>query len=302
MKKLIFLIPLLFHLTGLAQETHNSDFEGSRDIAFQFEEDSLNNLWQIGTPQKTYFNQANSLPNALVTDTVNTYPNDTTASFIIKFNSWQSTGFPLLQLGWLQKTDMEEGVDGGVIEASYDGGNTWLNVFNDTIYRPVIVGTYNWDTLYNGQAGITGKSDWNWTAICWGSYRGTQPWPTANIIVKFTFVADAVDTKQEGWMMDNFLLEGGIIGSTPNLSNLKSISVYPTPTKQSIFIDVSDMLPTETKVTIYNTSGVEMFSQLTAMPNFNEMELNLDELPTGIYNLLVNNNEITYHQKIIKIE
>ena len=35
---------------------------------------SANNIWQIGVPQKTFFNSSYSLPNAIVTDTLNNYP------------------------------------------------------------------------------------------------------------------------------------------------------------------------------------------------------------------------------------
>jgi len=297
MKYLAYLIILLIPLVTMSQG-HN--FDG---VYIEIEQnDSSTNLWQIGTPQKTFFDEARSLPDAIVTDIVNTYPKNVTASFIVSFAEWTRHGFPYIQLEWMQKTDMEDGVDGGIIEVSYDDGNTWLNVFNDPVYRPFVVGTYKWDTLYNGQAGITGKSDWNWTAICWGSYYGTPPEINYDLLIKFTFVSDSVDTKQEGWMMDDFVLQGGVIGSTPNLSNVQNINAFPSPTQKSVFIDVSDIRLTDAKVDVYNSTGIQIFSKPVMMSSFDKVELDLEPYPNGIYNILLKTNESAYHQKIIKIE
>lgn len=296
MKYLDCLIILLLPLVVMSQ---GNNFDGYDDLYIQIEENSLNDVWQIGVPQKTFFNAAKSPPNAIVTDTVNTYPANSITSFTIELLSW---GFPYIQLSWLQKTDMEDGIDGGIIEASYDYGNTWLNVFNDPVYRPIVVGTYKWDTLYNGQAGITGKSDWNWTAICWGSDVGTPPEVYSSILIKFTFIADSNDTKQEGWMIDNFFLETGVIGNTPNLSNVQSIKAFPSPTQKSIFIDVSDIILTDGKIDVYNSIGLQIFSKPITMANFNEIELDLAPYPSGMYHVLLKTNESIYHQKITKIE
>lgn len=289
-------------LTPLLNAAQELNFDGENNLPIQIVESDAVNLWQIGTPLKPFFNQAKSFPNAIVTDTINSYSTNTAASFVLDFPYFEYLGFPYIQLEWMQKTDMEDGVDGGIIEASYDGGNTWLNVFNDTVYRPVVVGTYKWDTLYNGQAGITGKNDWNWIAICWGSYRGTPPETVENIQIKFTFISDSIDTKQEGWMIDNFYLQDGIIGSTSNLSNLQNILVYPSPTQKSIFIDVSDIRATDAKIDVYNSTGVEMFSQLIMIGSFNKIELDLAPYPNGIYNILLKTGESAYHQKVIKID
>lgn len=300
MKRITYILALFLPLIGLSQE---NDFDGSNShIEIQIEQSDSNQIWQIGPPLKPFFQSAFSFPNALVTDTLNTYPPNASASFIIEFDTWTMHGFPYLQLEWMQKTDMEAGVDGGIIEASYDGGNTWLNVFNDPVYRPVVVGTYQWDTLYNNQAGFSGKSEWNWVAICWGSYRGEVPNVNQNILMKFTFVSDTVDTKQEGWALDNFALLGGVIGSTSNLGSLKSIPVYPLPAQKSIFVNVKDIRTTEMKLVLYNSTGIQMFGQRIPMGNFNEIEVDVARFPSGIYHLLLKTNESAYHQKIIKIE
>ena len=39
------------------------------------------NIWQIGVPHKTFFNTAYTLPNAIVTDTMNVYPVNNSSAF-----------------------------------------------------------------------------------------------------------------------------------------------------------------------------------------------------------------------------
>ena len=43
------------------------------------------NVWQIGKPQKTLFDSAYSAPNALVIDTLNSYPTDNLSNVYMSF-------------------------------------------------------------------------------------------------------------------------------------------------------------------------------------------------------------------------
>jgi hypothetical protein len=42
-----------------------------------------NNIWQIGVPNKPLFNTAYSVPNVIVTDTINTVPANDTSTFYL---------------------------------------------------------------------------------------------------------------------------------------------------------------------------------------------------------------------------
>ncbi len=50
-------------------------------LKIQIDTSQQGNIWQIGRPQKILFNLAFSIPNAIVTDTLNTYPINDTSSF-----------------------------------------------------------------------------------------------------------------------------------------------------------------------------------------------------------------------------
>ena len=80
MKKLLLLISLtVVSATSFGQweyiDNYDMNFEDTASLNHHLRIDSLtnhNNLWQVGSPQKTVFTSASSLPNVIVTDTANT--------------------------------------------------------------------------------------------------------------------------------------------------------------------------------------------------------------------------------------
>ncbi|MCH2044320.1 MAG: hypothetical protein MK212_09245 [Saprospiraceae bacterium] len=99
--------------------------------------DSVNTSgsWMIGEPQKIIFDSAYTQPNALITDTVNTYPINDSSSFSffvdrhIPVKSNNSTDLDFIS--WQQKIDFEEGVDGGYIEFRTISDPVWRNIFDN---------------------------------------------------------------------------------------------------------------------------------------------------------------------------
>src|SRR5690349_9118432 len=63
----------------------NFDVADTTTSKILFDTTHLNNIWQIGKPQKTAFDSAYSPLNVLVTDTINTYPINDTSIFTIVF-------------------------------------------------------------------------------------------------------------------------------------------------------------------------------------------------------------------------
>ena len=105
-----------------------------------------------------------------MTDSVDMYPTNQSTWFEFTLDENTLLFWPYIQIDWDYKIDVEDGVDGCIIENSYDDGQTWLNVFSDPNFKPFVVGSFVTDTLFNGQIGLTGIGDWQWMAICWGTY------------------------------------------------------------------------------------------------------------------------------------
>ncbi|MFK7775551.1 MAG: T9SS type A sorting domain-containing protein [Saprospiraceae bacterium] len=286
----------------LLVHSQSNNFETNFGIDIELDTSTSDTLWQIGPPQKTIFNSAFSVPNVLVTDTLNTYPASYSSSFKIDLSDYAISGFPNVQISWMQKTDMEEGVDGGIIEASYDDGMTWLNVLDDTIFRPLVVGQFDWDTLFNNQAGVTGTKDWSWMALCWGTYFGNIPTNISTLQIRFTFASDSIDTNQEGWMIDNFQFEGNIIGSTNKLSPARDILVFPNPTAQDIFIDLSEVKFGNATLEIFNLSGQRVLEKEIEVMGSQKRKVSVNNLPKGVYTLIVTSEDEFFRQEFVKIK
>ena len=281
------------------RQANNFDTEGTLEI--MIDSTSADTIWQIGIPQKSVLNETSSQPNALMTDTLNTYPVNTNASFTVEMSEFTMEFFPYIQLEWFYKTDFEDAVDGGIIEVSYDLGQTWSNIFTDTIYRPEVVGTYQYDTLHNQVAGMTGTSELSWMAICWGTAIGSPPADIENVQVRFTMTTDSVDSQHDGWLIDNFNVGLLVIGSTANRVNFKNMTVYPNPALNEIELNIAEIINEDVDVYIYDNAGQIIYSEKAAMYGEVKHKVNVSNFPKGIYYVIVSGEEVHYRQKFIKL-
>jgi hypothetical protein len=117
MKKIYLTISSLFLAIGFSsaqpfyQYFDGADTSLSNSIFIQLDTSSAN-IWQIGRPQKSLFDSAATFPNALVTDTLNYYPDSNVSRFTFKVVPWFSWG--VLALQWKQKLDMDLHHDGAL--------------------------------------------------------------------------------------------------------------------------------------------------------------------------------------------
>ncbi len=299
MKNFLLFAFAIFFFTSNAQQFN--DFEQEANLDIHLGPDSQDSIWQIGSPQKTFFNSAFSEPNALVTDVFNTYPPYHSSSFHVDFSEISLQTFPFIQISWQQKLDFESGADGAMIELSYDGGETWSNVFTDPVYRPFVVGLYDIevDTLSNGEVGMTGTSDWEFIAVCWGQFEGTQPDFVDQLRVRFTMISDENDTQQDGWMIDNINMQIDILGVVTDDLVRKEIKVYPNPVEDNLMLEFEEMISPDSKIEIYDLSGKKHQSETPYLVNGTHTTY-VGNLIPGIYQVMVKNEEGIYYQKFVK--
>src|ERR1043165_9963954 len=133
MKKVFLFILIFVSTTKLFAQLYSgfTDFDQSNELYITIDTAS-GNLWQIGNPGKSYFNDAWSAPNAIVTDTLQTYPANNTSVFQIllpfSFVGWAS------EIQFKHRYQTTSNHDGGYIEFSHDNGQTWYNVIADSAY------------------------------------------------------------------------------------------------------------------------------------------------------------------------
>jgi hypothetical protein len=214
--------PILLQIAAKAQDVYysrNITFENNAGLV-KIDNQQPDNLWQIGTPSKMFFDSAFSTPFAIVTDTMNNYPQNNLSSFEIKiysppFSCW-GTGY----LNFAHKYDTRPGVDGGYIEVRYDDSPTWKNIIFDDDPECGF-GTWDFytatDTINGGIPAFSGNSEtWRYSSVYWIWFMGVKSYDHDSLTIRFTFKSGAGETSHEGWMIDDISVEllectGGIL-------------------------------------------------------------------------------------------
>jgi len=208
-----------------------------------------NNIWQIGPPQKTVFTTANSAPNVIVTDTINTYPTNDTSSFLIGIldQGGYSYSHTAVISGWYN-VDSDYLNDYGLLELSLDNGNTWLDLINDT----AIASNLMWMTAKPTFTGSSiGWQQFSVNAGLLGLIYNINLYDTT--WYRFTFISDSVQTNKNGLMFDSFHVENWA-ESVEEFQDNSLISIYPSPTSDKLTVKREKSSQNES-VEIYNAYG-----------------------------------------------
>ena len=194
------------------------------------------NIWQVGRPRKTIFNRAASIPNVIITDSINYYPNNNVSRFSFKAYIWSAHN--ILALQWMQKLDMDQHHDGGIVEYSLDAANTWHNVFNDpNLYNFMGFQPANQDTLPSGEYAFSGKdTTWRNVWVCFNTSMISVS--TDTIYFRFTFKSDSINNSKEGWMIDNMFLQNTLIHPVTEIVNKDYTNVFPNPTSDIVNVEI----------------------------------------------------------------
>ena len=257
-----------------------SSFE-DRDAAnyFYIDTSQPNNLWQIGIPSKSVFNSAYSPTLAMVTDTLNTYPNGNTSSFEFVINTDDATF-----ISFWHRFNADYLADGGVIEVSNDGGTNWTNI----IYAPQFTLTNfysNSSTVSsNGnKPGFTGNAGWILSTI--------QGYALSFVRFRFTFTSDNTNTNKDGWMIDSF--DFTCLGTGLQEDGMNSpIHIFPNPTTDYVFIRTD-------KSTQFKSALLKDIAGKTIFTSENST-IDLSQIQSGLYFIEVITDNEMYLSRIIR--
>ncbi len=292
MKKRILLFAIVTsNALFVTAQTWQQYFDGAdtlpaNSIIVKFDSDT-SNIWQIGKPQKSIFDSAATQPNAIVTDTVNSYPagNVSRFSFALSTQSW---GWAILALQWKQKIEIDSASAGGTIEYSVDSGLTWTNVFND----PFVYNFYGFDvsdtgSLYNGMQGFRG-TDTVWKDI-WLCYDLGFIGIFDTIEFRFTFQSDSIEESGEGWLIDNFLAHETFIHTISAKEQEDYLSVFPSVTNGFVNISAKkiDEFHIIEKLELLNIEGKTINSWDMVPVKF---WIDISDQPAGNYFLRIRTN------------
>lgn len=302
---LIFTIFLCsYHVNAQQWSEYYQYFDGADTIGNPYHgvlliENDSNSLWQIGVPNKTYFTSANTVPNVIVTDTINPYPINDTSSFKIGLSTNLFSFSGILAIQWVQKLDIKLGEDIGLVEYSIDTGNTWVNTFNN----PYVYNFYgfnnnqNVDTI-NNEVGFSGyDNSWKDIWLCFdGSYFSTI---TDTLIIRYTFKSDSIFDSRDGWMIDNFQVHPTWFHTVNELEQDEYALLYPNPTndgKINIQIKKIKDFQVVESIKIYDINGTLVKSYGLSPTKF---QIDLKDLENGTYVIKIKTNKKEVSKKIV---
>ena len=170
-KNLILLCMILVNIKSYTQwyETEYTWDLISFDSTYQYlqVDTSKQNVWQIGTPNKVYFDSAYSKERGIITDSTNFYPINNYSYFdllIGEFNYHYYYPYVIF-IEFKHKFDTDSLHDGGYLTISYDNGKTWTNIIEDQMSwcsNPQMENENLYsesDVLFNGEMGFSGHSN-----------------------------------------------------------------------------------------------------------------------------------------------
>lgn len=288
--KTLLLLSLFVSTFGFSQ-TLSQYFDGADTLAYQaimIEIDS-GSVWQIGPPDKeVHFKSASTIPNVIVTDTINPYPVNDTSSFRISIlNEWGNWG--ILAMEWNQKLDLDSLSDWGVVEFSLDNGASWMNAFdNPYVYNFYGYNPMNVDYMPSGYQGFTDQDTlWKNIWLCFDLSWMSQV--NDSVDFRYTIISDSVQTKKEGWMIDNMLAHYTWVHTLPEIKQDEYMKVFPNPTDGRVYIKAKKQNGFHIIETmdLMDESGRVVESWRNVPTQF---FIDLDNHPNGLYHLKVRTN------------
>lgn len=320
MKTLKGLLGVLILFTNAFGQSAFIDFSSPTDL-IEIDTTNPNNVWQIGRPQKTFLNSALSGDFAIITDTVNTYPNNNTSSFILKvpedIRSAMSTGVTTgeLNIFFSTKYQTDSLADFGRIEFSADSGDTWHimeSEYTDTsfsywhqgwnVYTPGGSGWYMDKDTFTGQS-----AGWEQQRIRLLVCSVSHPKQSSPAIIgcfpkslwlRFRFISDSTSNNLDGWAIDNISMEVLVYVGIQERKET-NVLLFPNPAsdKLTLLLPSSNTFKT---VAIRDIIGNIIHSELTKEEKVN---FSVSTLPEGIYYLTVGQPEDnkTYSRKLVII-
>ena len=267
------------------------------------------NLWQIGNPHKTIFKSSHSGAIAILTDTINTYPQNDTSSFIyIIRNPYTKTCNTCMEFWHMY--DMDTLADKGIIDASYDRGHSWVlvNDTNNFSYSFYWSSDYHKSKDYYSQHKLitSGQSDgWIKSAFCWTWQMIVKRADTIirnpdSLMIRFTFISDSIIKNKDGWMIDDIIVNGTYPGSCSGINEIPKanhISAFPNPLIRQSTLS-TDIFLNNAKLAIYNSMG-QQIKQINGITG-QTFTLRRDNLTSGLYYLiLIQDNQTIATGKLI---
>ncbi len=203
--------------TGVAilNVPYTDDFEGKN----YFVSTGGLHQWQRGNPNKTVFTSPHSGNNAWVTSLLDVYLNNSNDYLYTPFFNLSS--FSGTYLRFWHRLQTQGGHDGGVVEYSTDGGNSFMSL--GYMSDPAATNWYN--------TNIGGTHMWSGPDSGWvhSTYDLSQIPSTNPVQFRFKFYSDNSINSFDGWMIDDFEITPNPIAADAGVKSIETPAGYTTP-------------------------------------------------------------------------
>lgn len=244
--------------------------------------------WQVGKPNKIKFNAANTIPNALISDTANVYDTSLNSSVIFSIGDLWNVFANYYAIRWTQKLDLEVGKDFVEVLVSVDSGLTWQDAFKPS-WNGFIYSFYGFNQAnefvnpktMNGAFSGT-DSVWRDMWLCLNLNNSSSIF-IEKLMVKFVLTSDTVQSNQEGIIIDNVIVSPSFLHTVTTETKTKnSIVVFPTESSgifnvETTYDGVNNSI---SAIEVYNINAELLESY---KPNRKRVTLDLSKYPDGNY-------------------
>lgn len=248
-------------------------------------------IWKIMKPEKEILffpSNTNSYGEyGIITETNQYYSPNTNASF--QFKLWGLCCDELTYIGFWHKHDFNPNLDGGIIETSWDYGETWQNIIFDTIIQSRLFdvfapGMYSLsDTIsaFDNQPGFTGLNNIMSPVSIgfWTPYDLLNEGLIDTLLIRFTFKSGTIESEHEGWLLDEFDFRMVRFNNIEETKNVAQLTIYPNPANETININLENDVVNF--VSIYTLTGQKIMET-------NQATFGIREIKPGIYIVKVN--------------
>lgn len=253
------------------------------------------NIWEAGLPNKALFNNSLSGKSTMITDSINPYPVSRDDYFLlsIPLSDVYTYLWPEIILSFYHKFNTDTLYDGGIIEISYDDGESWVNVIDDKWgFLPTeFYGLYSDDdTIINGINSFTGNShNWEYVEIRWiwlGLTKSTDLEINYNPILKFRFVSDEINNNKDGWMIDELVIRRYDVSGNIQNNKKSEISIFPNPCEDYISI-IYPIDRADSQLELFSLDGRKVFNSKISKSGI----FSVKDIQTGIYIYKISDNK-----------
>ena len=285
---------ILFVNIVYAQTYFLIDFEDLSTTQHYLTIDSISNpdnSWQIGKPNKSFFTEAYSLPNAIVTDTVNSYPMNDSSSFII--THYANYGFVNAHTAVLNgryRVDSDSLHDFGKIEFSSDNGISWIDLINDTIYPPPIWG--------GEKPVLTGTGNWTFFSVEL-AHMGFEFELGDTVFFRFTFISDEIDNHRDGLMFDDIAFGDAVEGIEHSRMNDFDSKIFPNPSNQIITIEFENSNLYPVLLEVFDDTGRIILQKTGGQQGYFEIDISTFRSSCYLYRIVDHSSNRASYGKFI---